>query len=212
MIILFGGSFDPIHSGHLAVARQVFETFKPTELRFLPCGQHAFSKPIQASASDRLAMLTRALMDEPSPFLIENDDIQKEATSYTIDTLKQVRKTLLPNESLAFIIGQDLLPHLDEWKEWKHLLNYAHLIVVSRKNDLPLHPALSDYVAQHTTSDYKHLKDTPAGKIYFLDIPLVNLSSSEIRAQLALGKIPDGVLPEKVRAYIRKHSLYIIGR
>jgi nicotinate-nucleotide adenylyltransferase len=208
MITILGGSFDPIHKGHLAIARKVVDTFKPTEFRFLPCGKHAFSKKIQASLEARLAMLTLALADETAQFCIDEQEIKNNSVSYTIDTLRHIRATLSPQESLAFISGQDAFSHLEKWKEWSHLLDYAHLIVVSRTADTRPHPLLEAYITAHTTKNLELLKSTPAGCIYFLEMTLIPFSSSELRRELAAGQFPTEGLSEKVVSYIKTHCLY----
>jgi nicotinate-nucleotide adenylyltransferase len=210
MIILLGGSFDPIHKGHLAVAKAVNNYFSPQEFRFLPCGQHAFSKPIQAASFHRLAMLKLALQDQTSIFSIDEQEIKKSEASYTIDTLRKIRSTLSSNQSLAFVIGQDALQQLDQWKEWTSLLNYAHLIVVSRLTKPEMPASLKSYIEAHQSQRIELLKSTPAGKIYFLDMSCVDISSTQLRAELASNQISEDALPEKVLEYIRENGLYSV--
>jgi nicotinate-nucleotide adenylyltransferase len=208
MIAILGGSFDPIHNGHLAVAQKILETFEPNKIRFIPCAQHAFEKSMQVTASDRLNMIRLALISQASEFCIDDQEIKVGGVSYTIDTLRRIRTQLSSDESLALIIGQDALLQLDKWKEWSHLLAYAHIIVVSRNTKYPINTELLNYIEAHKTDDIKLIKSKTSGYIYFLDMPLVDISSTAVREGLVANQLSKEMLPKKVLEYIKNKGLY----
>lgn len=209
MFGIFGGSFDPVHNGHLEIARCAQEKFHFSTLWFIPCGQHAFGKAIQASAVDRVAMLSLALAQNFPTFQIDTREIDRKEPSYAIDTLREIRKTIPATESLAFILGLDALYSLPRWKDWQDLLAYAHLIVANRISEAESNPpmALQPFLSAQTTSQFQDLKNCPNGKIYYLDMPLMPVSSTQVRKDLEQ-KHTSEHLPKAVLDYITEHAVF----
>ncbi len=208
MIGILGGSFDPIHNGHLQIADYLTETLNFAELRFLPCGQHAFGKNLQANKTDRLAMLRLSIQTNPK-FSIDLTEINNPATSYTIDTLKLLRTQLNPSTSLAWIVGMDAFLTLPQWKDWQALLNYCHLIVVPREHEITnFSKPLKDFIAEYIITNTAELTEFAHGKIYFADSPLLDYSSTQIREAINNHKFFDNYLPNSVVNYIIQHKLY----
>ncbi|MDO5057155.1 MAG: nicotinate (nicotinamide) nucleotide adenylyltransferase [Lautropia sp.] len=210
---LLGGSFDPVHVGHLALGQAAIAALRLDELRLIPSG-HAWQKGgHDASARHRLAMLRLAIAALPATatrdahWLIDEQEMQRDGASYTIDTLQMLRQQLGPEPALILIIGSDQFRRLDSWHRWTELFDYAHIAVTQRERvpltDLP--PAIEESLLARGTGA---LPDTPAGHIMFFRMPAVPVSSTRLRQQLAAGQPVDGLLPMGVEAYLRRHGLY----
>ena len=202
---LLGGSFDPVHMAHLALGQAAITALKLDQLVLIPAG-HAWQKGgNQADGRHRLAMLRLAIASLPasteaSHWKIDEQEVNRNGPSYTIDTLKALREHYGPDE----------FRNLDTWHDWQHLLDYAHLAVTQREriplSDLP--PDIEKLLAARGTGS---LPDTPAGSIMFFRMPPVPLSATQLRKQLAAGQPVSGLLPIGVEAYIRRHGLYGTG-
>ncbi|MDF2446373.1 MAG: nicotinate (nicotinamide) nucleotide adenylyltransferase [Moraxellaceae bacterium] len=130
MIGLFGGSFDPVHLGHVATAEELRARFGFREIRFLPAARSPLKDSVTADVH-RVAMLERALAGHPG-LVLDRSELDRPPPSYTIDTLHQMRASLGPEEPLVFILGLDSCLELPRWREWQSLTDFAHLLVVSR--------------------------------------------------------------------------------
>ncbi|MBI5362195.1 MAG: nicotinate (nicotinamide) nucleotide adenylyltransferase [Planctomycetes bacterium] len=199
---LFGGSFDPVHAGHLHVARAAGERFGLDRIVFVPAAQSPF-KPDQrpAAGEHRLAMLRLALAGEPewSASAIELD---RGGPSWTIDTVRALPKAIGEREDCALylVLGSDNLPALPQWKESRALLERVQPIVIFRDGDAsaqlePLRAMLGDALAKKVEAGY-------------LRLPPVAVSSTEVRAALARGEREVAGVPSSVLDYIRAHRLY----
>mgnify|MGYP000885323824 FL=1 len=205
---LLGGSFDPVHVAHLALGQAAITALKLDQLVLIPAG-HAWQKGgNQADGRHRLAMLRLAIASLPasteaSHWKIDEQEVNRNGPSYTIDTLKALREHYGPDDALILVLGSD-------WHDWQHLLDYAHLAVTQREriplSDLP--PDIEKLLAARGTGS---LPDTPAGNIMFFRMPPVPLSATQLRKQLAAGQPVSGLLPIGVEAYIRRHGLYGTG-
>jgi nicotinate-nucleotide adenylyltransferase len=179
---LYGGSFDPIHHGHLILARQALEDLSLDRVIFIPAVESPF-KPNQSSASaaDRFAMVELAIKDEPS-FTVDPLEIEREAPSYTIDTARTY-SVRYPQETLFFLVGEDHLPALTKWNEFEELVRLVKFAILSR-SDLPLN----------------------------VEYPVVrrrfDLSSTEIRNRVANNLPISYLVPEDVVRYIQEKKLY----
>lgn len=187
---IFGGSFDPIHIGHLVTTRFVYEQRNLEKIIFIPC----FVSPLKTSAAHvnpghRLKMLEIAL--EPFPFFEVSDyEILKGDTSYTIDTLLEMKKTY---ENIELIIGYDNLVVFDKWHEPDKILDLAKLIVMRRKTDMD-HEPNNKYV----------------DSAYIIDTPSIEISATDIRSRIQNGKSIDYLVPRKVKEYIHDNKLYTV--
>ena len=207
MIGLYGGSFDPIHNGHLRAALVVQQQLNLAAIKFIPCGEHAFQKPLQASNEQRLAMLTLALAEQ-NDFSLETIEIDREETSYTVQTLERL-SAQYPGERFALILGLDAFLSLPQWNRWQELLDYASLIVTSRPGYVwPEDNELARYVAQHRITDSDQFLQSQQSAIFMLEMPALNISSCYIRLQLQQQHSIDYLLPSPVVDYIAEHSVY----
>jgi len=186
---LFGGSFDPIHIGHLVTTRFVYEQRNLDKIIFMPCNISPL-KPSNSAVNPehRIKMLQLAL--DPFPFFEVSDyEIRRGNTSYTIDTLLELKKTY---ESIELIIGYDNLLIFDKWHEPDKILDIAKLIVMKRKTDID-----SDSI-----NKYMDLA-------YVIDTPSIEISATDIRNRIKNGRSIDYLVPRKVNEYIIENKLYI---
>ncbi len=209
---LLGGSFDPIHLGHLQLARDALAQLRLAELRFVPAGR-PWQKDVATAPDERAHMVGLAIRDEPR-FALDRHEIERAGATYTIDTLRALRAELGNQVPLVLIMGGDQMQRLDTWREWQHLLGLAH-IAVARRNDavLTLSWPLQDYYNSHWAAvDAVHRR--PAGAIVEIEMTPVDASATEIRALLAQPSSPPrdarlaAIVPAAVLDYIRANSLY----
>jgi nicotinate-nucleotide adenylyltransferase len=209
---LLGGSFDPIHRGHLQLAGDALRALALAQVRFVPAGQ-PWQKAVATPAEHRARMVELAIRDEPR-FALGRHEIERAGPTYTVDTLRALRAMLGPEVPLVLLIGGDQMQRLDTWREWKRLLDLAHL-GVARRNDavLTLSWALQEYFNTHWAPPTA-VHERPAGAIVEIEMTPVDASATEIRALLAqpASAARDArlaaIVPAAVLDYIRANSLY----
>ena len=212
MIGLYGGTFDPIHLGHLHAARSVCSKLGLARLRLLlsarPGHRDAPSAPVEA----RWTMLRLACANDPA--LVPDDlelrrAVRQTAPSYTVDTLLEVRLAL-PDEPLLWVIGSDALAGLPTWHRWQELLDLAHLVVLHRPGRaLPnAGPVAELMAARRVETASAALRSKPAGSIVVLELEMLPISATAVREALAKGAPVDKLLPPAVATYILQHRLY----
>jgi nicotinate-nucleotide adenylyltransferase len=180
---LSGGSFNPIHCGHIAAAKAVFEQLHLDKVWFVPTGKHAFDKPLLPWET-RAELIRAALLEFPYFELSEIDSDAKN-TGYTFNLIKKL-KTELPNNTFYFIIGADNIPELPLWHRYKELLDEVQFVVLNRPGN-----------------DIKQLSNLPYfDKLLLIEMEPVNVSSSEIRERVKEGKSLSGMVPEAVEKQI----------
>lgn len=209
MIGILGGTFDPIHNGHLYIAETLYKKLHLQEVRFIPCKNPLLGKKVIATAGQRLEMLQRAILPFPY-FSIDECELKRETPSYTIDTLILLRQKF-PQVPLALILGNDNLIHLNHWHKWIALIQYAHLVIVPRSK--PLYPEsfnnpIQTFIKKFQVQDSSLLLQQPAGLLLMTHVKPFTISATAIRAQLAMGLQPTD-LPSSVLAYILEQKLYL---
>ncbi len=205
-----GGTFDPIHYGHLRPAQEAMTRLGLAEIRLLPNHIPPHRPQPVASSEQRLAMARLAVADLPG-FSVDDRELRRTRPSWTIDTLVELRAEL-PDTPLCFLIGMDSLLSLPSWHRWEELLHYAHLVVSVRPGAAPdFPPPVRRLLAEHGTRQAADLHARLAGCLLLLDNQPVDLSATALRAAMAGGNIPADRLPEKVAAYIRRHRIYSGG-
>lgn len=210
-IAILGGSFDPVHNGHLALAEHFVARLQPDELHIIPAGNPWQKHGLQASPADRVDMVRLAFSHQQVPLIIDQQEIQRSSVTYTIDTLQALRTKFGPEVSLVFLMGADQLQHLNTWQGWQQLFDYAHLCAASRPGfgmDARLVPELVMQEFTRRASTEKEIRTTSHGKSYLASDLNVDISSSEIRSLLQRGATPASLIPTRVLDYIEQHHLY----
>ncbi|MWN31191.1 MULTISPECIES: nicotinate-nucleotide adenylyltransferase [unclassified Gilliamella] len=209
---LLGGTFDPIHYGHLRPAISLANEIGLKQIRLLPNHIPPHKPQPEANTEQRLAMLSLAIEDLPL-FALDVSEILPETStrpSYTIETLQAWRRKHGNQNPLAFIMGQDSLLGLPTWHKWQTLLNYCHLLICRRPGyaDKTDNATLQQWVDTHQTTNVKNLHDSPYGYIYLAQTPLENISATEIRQNINNSQSCKNLLPPKVWQYIHTQGLY----
>ena len=214
-VALLGGSFDPVHAGHVALARLFVDLLAPTQLRIIPAGNPYQKAPLHASAAERIAMLQLAFDAAGLAIVIDRQEVEREGASYTIDTLRQIRAEVGPDASLVFLMGADQLMHLDSWRDWRALFDHAHIGVAARPGyslaAASLPPAVAEQISVRQGS-LDQLRTTPSGRVFLAETLAVDISATQIRA--ALRRDEQGsleacsLIAPVVLDYIQQHHLY----
>ena len=212
-VALLGGSFDPVHNGHVALATLFANLLEPDQLRILPAGSPWQKSGLQARDADRIAMLRLAFADAPQAVVLDLQEIERGTPTYTIDTLRSVRAELGPEASIVFLMGSDQLQQLDSWREWRQLFDLAHIGVAARPGFSMADAALPAAVAQELTmrrGSLAQLRNTPSGRAYLAETLDVDISATQIRAALQRGEKANSLISPVVLDYIQQHNLYEI--
>jgi nicotinate-nucleotide adenylyltransferase len=206
--LLYGGTFDPVHAGHLAVARTA-RAVLGADVAFLPTADPPHRSAPGASALQRARMLELAILGEPG-FRVDRRELDRAGPSYTVDTLRDLRTETGPSVPLAWLVGADAFRGLPTWHDWPELLALAHFVVAVRPghdlDDLP--PELAAACAGRWTQAPGDLAGAPAGSVFRLAMPLHPASATELRERLRAGQGDGGWLAPAVKDYIAARSLY----
>ncbi|CAK9885748.1 MAG: Nicotinate-nucleotide adenylyltransferase [Candidatus Erwinia impunctatus] len=206
---LFGGTFDPIHYGHLVPLETLAVQLKVEKVILLPNNIPPHRPQPQASIAQRIEMIRRAIAGNPL-FSVDLREMQRSTPSWTVETLRDLRGEIGSQQPLAFIIGQDSLLSLPSWHQWHKLLDYCHLVVCQRPGypSVISDPLLESWLEKHRVSCAGSLHTAAAGHIYLAHTPLLAISSTEIRQRLAHGENCHTLLPASVIDFIREQRLY----
>ncbi len=195
---VLGGTFDPVHNGHLIVAEEVITKLNLAEVIFVPAGQPwlKVDRPI-SPAEHRLQMLRLALADTPH-FKLSTLEIERAGPSYTVDTIAELRDRLSTEDELFFVLGWDNLAELPQWREPSRLIKMCYLVAVSRPGS--------------PRPDLKALEASIPGvsqRVMLMDKLKIDISASTIRERVAQGLSVRHLVPELVNRYIKEHKLYV---
>jgi nicotinate-nucleotide adenylyltransferase len=187
---LFGGSFDPVHDAHVALARTALEQLRLDEVRWIPVGQPWQKTRRLASAADREAMVRLAIAGEPR-FVLDRSELKRSGISYTLDTVRELAAAS-PGDERVLILGQDQYASLHTWRDWRELLGLVTLAIANRPGAvLTVNPQIAR-VAHQTVL-----------------LPMMEVSSTEVRRRVAAGESIAGLVPEPVARYIEQRRLYV---
>ena len=205
---ILGGTFDPIHYGHIRPAKEIQRQLKLDEVWLMPNHIPPHKQGTHVTTQNRLAM-AQLVCDELSNFKLCDIEAKRNTPSYTAQTLSQLTK-LHPEHQFYFIMGMDSFLNLEQWYQWQQLFELCHIVVCKRPgweltNRDQSYTLLSSRLATLKASKNDH---SNVGKIFMLDVTEQDISSTEIRQQLALGNIPVS-LPEPIRSYIQHNQLYL---
>lgn len=211
---LFGGTFDPIHWGHLRSAEEVRETFGLDRVIFIPTSIQPLKSSAATSARDRLAMARLATKDNPA-FIVSDVEVKRPGKSFTIDTLREIVRQR-PNDSIYFIIGMDAFRDIGRWKDFKELFTLANFVVTSRPGSRGRLGAASLPVAAQKSFCYDRPRDAfcheSGTRLYFLKLTDIAISASEIRSRVKAEKSIRYLVPAQVERYINRRGLYRTSR
>ena len=207
MIGIFGGTFDPVHFGHLRPSLEVQQALGLNEVRFIPAGQPPHRETPYASTPQRLSMLRTAIDDQPG-FVVDERELRREGPSYMVDTLASLREEV-GQTPLCLILGYDAFLGLPGWHQWNSLIELAHLVITHRPgwNHDELDDALQSLVKQCETG-VERLSEQAAGGLLFVPVTQLDISATIIREQIRAGQDIRYLLPDTVYRIIREQKLY----
>jgi len=204
---IFGGTFDPIHYGHLRTAFEMLQALEFGEIRFMPSGDPPHRGETFADAELRLEMVRMATAGQAG-FVVDGRELQRAGPSYTVDTLTEVREEL-GDTPIGLIIGMDAFLGLPSWHRWTELLQLAHIVVAHRPGwKAPDIGALGELISEHGTHRIGRLHDSAAGCVHIHAVTQLEISSTEIRELVAAGRDPRFLMPDGVRDIIMNSHCY----
>ena len=225
MIGIFGGTFDPVHFGHLRSALEVKDVFGLDEVRLIPCAMPPHRESPAVTAAMRLQMLALAIKNQPG-LKIDTRELERyerqQTPSYMVDTLESLRQEF-PHETLLLFIGTDAFKYLTGWHQWQRLFDYAHIVVLMRPGfatqqliakdgvyaaSPPGAGAADDFFKLRLAGDITELAQATAGTLYFQQITQLDISATAIRNIIAQKQNPGFLLPDAVIEYIKQNRLY----
>lgn len=204
---VFGGTFDPIHYGHLRTGFELREILGLRELRWIPVGDPGHRDAPLASPALRLAMVRAAVADQPG-FVVDDREVRRSGRSYSVDTLAELRHEEGPTP-LVLVLGMDAFLGFTSWHRWPEILELAHLVIAHRPGwERPSDGPLATLLRERSTSDPLRLHGTPAGLLYVHAVTQLEISSTELRDIVTSGRDPRFLVPEPVRRIIRETGCY----
>lgn len=208
MIGIFGGTFDPVHYGHLRTALDVQQALSLTQVRFIPCGEPPHRNKPVAEPLQRLSMVRAAIAGQAN-FTVDDREIRRGGPSYMVDTLASLKKDFA-DETLCLMLGTDAFNGLPDWHCWRDIFSLANIVLMQRPGDesiLPRHPALSSILKQRLVSA-EDLHKEPHGRICQVAVTQLAISASAIREQWQQGKDIRFYTPDAVLTLIRQQKIY----
>lgn len=199
MIGIFGGSFDPVHLGHLKTAKSIKKELNFERLFLLPCHDPVHKNSLHYSPKQRLEMLNLAIKDYPS-LEIDTREIDREGNSYMIDTLADLTEEF-KGKTICLIIGMDSFLSFKTWKKWDEFARLVHLIILPRNTDGLVEKNLETF---DVAIDNNDLNISSNGLLYFSNSELIDISSTDIRGKIASNQNLDGLMPSSVIKFLQK--------
>lgn len=207
LIGVFGGTFDPVHNGHLRTALDVVEAGNPDRLLLIPCHLPPHRGEPMVSSRQRLRMLELAVAGE-SRFRVDDRELRRDQPSYTVDTLLSLQRQY-PGDSFFLLLGMDSFLGLPRWHRWRELEGLAHMVVMSRpESATTTSDELTRWLAGRHAEDWQQLRAGGAGRVLFQDVARLAISATDVRRRLANGGSARYLMPEAVWSYIQEQGLY----
>ncbi|ABE50426.1 nicotinate-nucleotide adenylyltransferase [Methylobacillus flagellatus KT] len=209
LIGVMGGTFDPIHFGHLRMAQELAESLGLAEVRFIPSATPPHREQPMTSATQRAEMVALAIAGNPL-FKLDTQELERQGYSYTIDTLQFLHEGLQGKARLCLLMGMDAFAGITSWHRWQELLQFAHIVVTTRPGAaLPSSNLVLDaFLQTHMLSDAQQLPIQAEHGIWVQEITALDISATKIRESLAYGCTPRYLVPDKVLEFICQHDLY----
>ena len=207
-VAIFGGTFDPVHNGHLRIAIELAELLEVDSLRMIPCALPPHRNTPSVTPEQRLELLRLGIGDH-SALVADDIELRRDGPSYTIETLRAIRQQIGDDTPLFLCVGMDVLASLDSWHQWQQLTNYCHLVISSRPGyQLPEKGALAEWIDERLCEDLNRLKQSSAGRLHLCDLTMLAISSTAIRKKLSAGEKIDYLTPAAVVKSIQQQNLY----
>jgi len=210
-VVILGGSFDPVHNGHVALGAYFVKLLHPDELRVIPSGNPWQKEALKASSRQRIEMVQRAFEAQQLPITIDRQEIDRKGPTYSVETLRQLRGELGSQTSIVFLLGADQLQRLDSWKDWRQLFDYAHICGATRPGyslDASKLPAAVSREFSERAGTIEQICTTPNGMSFLTQDLAIDASATDIRAALKRGDKPTSLVPSVVLDYIEQFHLY----
>ncbi|MEZ5474524.1 MAG: nicotinate-nucleotide adenylyltransferase [Steroidobacteraceae bacterium] len=204
---IFGGTFDPIHFGHLRTAFELQQSLGLAEVRFLPTGDPPHRSEPLADANLRLAMVRAAVADQRG-FTVDDREVRRAGVSYSVETMAALREEFA-DRSLCLLLGMDAFLGLPGWHRWQELFDLVHVIVAHRPGwKAPTKGPLGELLVDRGTGSVQELRQAPAGRLYIQAVTQLEISSTELRQLIEAGHDPRYLVPDSVREIIRESRCY----
>ena len=211
VIGVMGGTFDPIHFGHLRMAQELSDALQLDEVRFIPAATPPHRNQPASSAQHRAEMVKLAIADNPQ-FKLDTSELERNGASYTIDTLTSLREGTGPKASLYLLLGSDAFLGLPSWHRWQEILKLCHIVVAHRPHSAPdkhnMPEPLQDVFAKQQAQNVSELAQQPSGKIWLQHITALDISATHIREQFKSSASTRYLMPDSVIKYIEQQQLY----
>lgn len=206
-LAILGGTFDPVHFGHLRTALELKQRLSLDEMRLMPSYLPPHRIPPRFKAIDRMRMLKLAIASEPE-LSVDDRELQREGVSYMSDTLAQLREEVGDDISISLVLGMDSFLSLPQWHEWELIPQLAHLIVVARPGvPFGVNGIMERFLHAHETRDRGEIKHTAFGRVLSQTMTPLDISATRIRNLISSGYSPRYLLPDSVWDYIQHHGL-----
>jgi nicotinate-nucleotide adenylyltransferase len=213
LIGIFGGTFDPIHYGHLRIAEEVAEMIDVQKMHFIPAGYPRLRCSPEASLQHRAAMVGLAIEGNPR-FILDEREIRRPGVSYSVESLRELKQELGEDATLCFVTGADAFMNLASWHRWRELFELCHFIIAARPGhvlteNLDMLPQeLSAECTRRWVSSVDSLRHATSGMIFIAQTTLLDISATVIRARVAAGKSIRYLIPDVALDYIAVNHLY----
>ena len=206
-LALFGGTFDPVHYGHLRCAEDARRQLNLDTVYLLPAGNPPHRSPPQATVRQRLDMLRQALMEFPE-LEIDERELDRSGPSFMTDTLQELRIEF-PERPLLLLLGQDVVNYLHHWHCWRKLFVFAHIVVLTRPHTTRRYPdELEQQICRREITNVRDLEGLAGGGVLTLEVAANDISATRIKNTIRAGRSPQSMLPDSVWRYINDHNLY----
>jgi nicotinate-nucleotide adenylyltransferase len=204
---LFGGTFDPIHFGHLRTAFELLQTLKLAQVKFLPTGDPPHREAPLANGQLRYDMVCAAVTGQAG-FSVDDREIRRHGVSYTVDTLTQLRQEH-PQQSLCLLLGMDAFLGMPTWHRWREIFDLCHVVVAHRPGwKAPITGPLGEVMVDRGTGAVRDLHSSPAGKVYVQGVTQLEIASTDLRALIMSGRDLRYLVPDAVRDLIERSGCY----
>ncbi len=208
MVAFMGGTFDPIHNGHLRTALEIRQFLQLERLRLIPCNFPGHRDQPGCSAAQRLEMVRLAVDDEPG-LEVDDRELRSPEPSYSINTLASLRQEVGPDASLCMVMGMDSYLTLPSWHRWQELLDLTHILVVQRPGwEFVPDRQMENWTLLHRIHHPQQLRSAPAGYVLLHRLTPLGISATQIRELVRTNQSPRYLIPDRVWRYIREQGLY----